>query len=192
MQFSCTQHPQTHSLHSLPVLLRFCVREVRFLDFSSRFIFSSAFLTFSSAFFLSNSSLCRFFSARSCFRFSFSSTSFTPSTQALLNIYQSIRKCTCDFHTGFSSVVSQSGSRRGNSSFGLKLVQGRITNFSNSRPNFPGKSEELTKDTVVQACEALNGRINKQTKRLIEAYQNDPLLCATCLVIMIFSIALGL
>lgn len=40
-------------------------------------------------------------------------------------------------------------------------------------------AHELTEDTILQACEALNGRINKQTKRLIEAYQSDPLICAT-------------
>jgi len=75
---------------SLVVLLRFCARDVRFLDCSSaRFFFSSAFLAFSSAFFFSNSSLFCFFSARSCFRFSFSSASFfflIPFLQALLNI----------------------------------------------------------------------------------------------------------
>ena len=40
-------------------------------------------------------------------------------------------------------------------------------------------SHELTEDTILQVCEALNGRINKQTKRLIEAHQSYPLICAT-------------
>ena len=39
--------------------------------------------------------------------------------------------------------------------------------------------DELSDDTIMQACVSLNSRINKQIKCLIDTYHEDPLLCVS-------------
>ena len=39
-------------------------------------------------------------------------------------------------------------------------------------------STDITEDDILQACTALNPRINQQIKSLVQTYQNDPRLCA--------------
>ena len=36
-----------------------------------------------------------------------------------------------------------------------------------------GKSTDITEDSILQACTALNARINQQIKGLVQTYQND-------------------
>ena len=40
-----------------------------------------------------------------------------------------------------------------------------------------GKSTDITEDSILQACTALNVRMNQQIKNLVQTYQNDPILC---------------
>ena len=40
-----------------------------------------------------------------------------------------------------------------------------------------GKSTDITEDSILQACTAINARINQQIKSLVQTYQNDPMLC---------------
>ena len=40
-----------------------------------------------------------------------------------------------------------------------------------------GKSTDITEDSILQACTALNVRMNQQIKNLVQTYQNDPMLC---------------
>ena len=64
-----------------------------------------------------------------------SSSTVTPTPRPLTLSATATGPSTPRSYPGFSSVVSQTGSRRGNSSFSLELVQGRITDFSKSQPN---------------------------------------------------------
>ena len=78
-----------------------------------------------------------------------SSSTITPTPRPLTLSATASGPSTPRNYPGFSLVVSQSGSRRVNGSFSLKLVQGWITDFSNSRPNF----QKLGK-TFVEMTEA--------------------------------------
>ena len=45
------------------------------------------------------------------------------------------------------------------------------------RPGSEAKSTDITEDDILQACTALNPRINQQIESLVQTYQNDPMLC---------------
>ena len=47
------------------------------------------------------------------------------------------------------------------------------------RPGSKAKSTDITdsEDDILQACTALNPRINQQIESLVQTYQNDPMLC---------------
>ena len=52
-----------------------------------------------------------------------------------------------------------------------------IKNRMAGRPGSEAKSTDITEDDILQACTALNPRINQHIESLVQTYQNDPMLC---------------
>ena len=61
--------------------------------------------------------------------------------------------------------------------FSLRCILQAIKNWMAGRPGSEAKSTDITEDDILQACTALNPRINQQIESLVQTYQNDPMLC---------------